>query len=168
MEKSKNNKEQESEEMKKNEGTKGLVVSNSDLMDLLRPMFREGKTIRIRIKGMSMYPMLRNDRDVAAIRRTDHPAVGEVVLAEVQKGRYVLHRIISKDGDRLILMGDGNLIVREECLLSDVMGKVVQIIRNGHAIDPEKRQWRLYRWIWMRILPLKRVIFCISSFMRSK
>lgn len=154
--------------MVENKGCKEVVVSNSDLMEVLRPMLREGKSVRIRIKGMSMYPMLRDGRDVAVIRRTDIPALGEVVLAEVQKGRYVLHRIIGKEGDRLILMGDGNLIASEECMLRDVMGKVVMIMRNGREVDPEKRIWRLYRWIWMRIWPLKRIIFCICKFMRSK
>ena len=68
--------------------------------------------------------------------------VGDMLLVRLD-GRYVLHRCIRKDGNRLTLMGDGNLVGTESCTTDDVLGTVVGIIRNGKEHKPgDGRLWR--------------------------
>ena len=57
-----------------------------------------------------------------------------MVLALVEderaKGKhYVIHRIVSIDDNRVILMGDGNLVLREHCDRGDVCAKVLQVLK---------------------------------------
>ena len=88
--------------------------------------------------------------------------VGDVVLAWVDDGRYVVHRIIRISGDEVTLMGDGNLAGTEHCRLADVNAKAT------HVVDAKERQHYLYTpWrcraakMWWRLRPIRRYILAI-------
>ena len=110
----------------------------------------EGHSVRIRLKGQSMFPLLRNERDEVVLypchEHDLHPM--DVVLFRYQ-GRHVLHRILRREGDWLYLRGDGSYVAKEECAVSDVVGKVHEIIRpSGKVIPVDAWQWRLSSKLW--------------------
>ena len=58
------------------------------------------------------------------------------------RGKHVLHRIICREGERLLIQGDGSIVAKEECTVDDVVGKVVQICRpSGKEIPVGSWQW---------------------------
>lgn len=129
------------------------VISNDILFAAVKELVDEGKSVTIRPKGNSMLPFIRSDRDNVTLERVTRPLeVGDIVLFSY-KGKYVLHRIYSLDGERLTLMGDGNLLAREHCTQADVVGIVTMIIKeNGRRVKPGKaRAWRalepVRRWL---------------------
>ena len=129
------------------------VISNDILFAAVKDLVDEGKSVTIRPKGESMLPFIRSDRDNVTLERVTRPLeVGDIVLFRY-KGKYVLHRIYSIDGDGLTIMGDGNIIGQEHCSASDVIGIVTEITKeNGHRVKPGKaRMWRalkpLRRWL---------------------
>lgn len=110
----------------------------------------EGHSVRIRLKGQSMFPLLRNERDEVVLypchENELHPM--DVVLFRYQ-GRHVLHRILRREGDWLYLRGDGSYVAKEECMVTDVVGKVHEIIRpSGKVIPVDAWQWRLSSKLW--------------------
>ena len=95
------------------------------------------KTATINLRGRSMRPFLEHERDKALLALPkEAPRKGDAVLAEISPGHYVLHRIVSIDGDRLTLRGDGNLS-DEHCTTADVRALAVGFLRKGRQ-QPDK------------------------------
>ena len=109
-----------------------------------------------------MRPFLEPDRDVGLLTKPSEPKVGQPVLAEVQPGRYVLHRIVAIKGEDLLLRGDGNEHC-EQCKVSDIRAGVLGFYRKGRdkmdSVDGWK--WRSYSWVWTHI-PLKLRMYLLS------
>lgn len=136
------------------------VISNDILFAAVKDLVDEGKSVTIRPKGDSMLPFIRSERDSVTLLKPDRPLeVGDIVLFRY-KERYVLHRIYAIDGERITLMGDGNLVGTEHCTASDVIGLVTEIIKeNGRSIKPGKgRAWRALRPVRRWLLAIYRRI----------
>lgn len=110
----------------------------------------EGNSVRFRMKGQSMFPLLRNGVDEVVL----YPCMEEelqpmdVVLFRYQ-GKHVLHRIFHREGGWLYLQGDGSFVAKEKCTTADVVGKVQKIIRpSGGMIGVDEWRWRLLSRLW--------------------
>ncbi len=83
--------------------------------------------------------------------------VGDPVLAEIEEGHYVLHRIRKIEGDNVTLMGDGNLHC-EYCKTSDFRCGVIGFIRKSRLrVDrTDGLKWRAYSWFWVKFTFMRR------------
>lgn len=125
-----------------------------------------GRSVRFRLKGDSMFPLLRNDRDEVVL----YPCAEEelkpmdVVLFRY-RGRHLLHRIIRKDGNRLLIQGDGSYVAKEECQVCDVIGKVHAVVRpSGKMIAVDNWRWRLPSYLWKMVGPLRGTLLRVLRF----
>lgn len=112
----------------------------------------EGRSVQFRLKGYSMFPLLRNEREEVVLSPCQENELRpmDVVLFRYQ-GKHVLHRIIRREGSKLYIQGDGSFVAKEECLTSDVVGKVCIVVRpSGKHIDVNSWQWRLPSTMWRR------------------
>lgn len=134
-------------------------MNNAELFPKLIALMEQGHTISLTLRGFSMRPFLEDKRDIAELRMATNPQVGEPVLAEVSPRHYVLHRLISIDGENVTLLGDGNL-APEYCKYSDIKAQVVGFYRKGRkTMDMlDGRKWRYYSWVWMKLRPIRRWI----------
>jgi hypothetical protein len=133
--------------------TEKRVIPNEILLGEVTSLLAEGQEVVLLTKGGSMMPFLRSERDSVALRKLEKVEVGDIVLAHLGGGRYVLHRIIAIDGDNVILMGDGNIKGTESCLKSDISGTVVRILKaSGKEYVPGKGRW------WRALKPFRRYI----------
>lgn len=135
---------------------KKMVIPNEILLGEVSDMLANGMEVIIMTKGNSMLPFIRGDRDSVRLRKMDTLAIGDIVLAEIAKGRYVLHRVLEMDGDRITLMGDGNLYGTEKCLTTDIKGTVTAIITP----DGSEKKITSGR-IWRKLKPFRRIILAI-------
>lgn len=141
-----------------------LELPNDKFLPLVREAVARGEHAVIAVKGFSMRPFLEHQRDKVQLGPWTELNIGDAILAEISPGHFVLHRIIRRDGDRLTLMGDGNIRGTEECSITDVCGVVEKYIRpGGHVLlasDPHlQRRIRL----WRRLLPIRRGLLFIYS-----
>ena len=71
-------------------------------------------------------------------------------------GRYILHRVIKIEGEKITMMGDGNVRGTEACSKSDVLGTVVQIVApSGKVRIPGKGR------LWKALRPVRRYLLAI-------
>lgn len=156
---------------------KQISVPNAELFSEAGRLLSEGKEVTILARGNSMLPFIRGGVDkvtlasVPAAGRQDGGGVpgtqagiapGDILLCEISPGHFVLHRLIRIDGERLTLMGDGNLRGVEHCMRAHVIARAVRIIRpDGSSADccspSELRKARL----WRRLLPLRRILLAV-------
>ncbi len=132
-------------------------IENSVLFPEICKLLDEGHTVTLGLKGFSMRPFLENNRDKAVLIKGDGLRKGEPVLAEVAPGHYVLHRLVKIDGDKLTLLGDGNL-TPEHCRRDDVKAHVIGFYRKGNTeLDSiGGHKWKVYSWWWTRLRPIRR------------
>lgn len=139
--------------------TKRIHMENSILFPIVIGELEKGHTAKINLKGFSMRPFLETERDCALLTSPKSPKVGDPVLAEIEPGHYVLHRIIAIDGDAVTLLGDGNLGT-EHCRLCNIKASVIGFYRKGRkTMDrTDGWKWKIYSWVWMRLRPIRRYL----------
>lgn len=122
----------------------------------------EGVSVTFPVKGYSMLPFIIGGRESVILQKPQVVRLGDVVLAWVDDCRYVVHRVIGIEGERVILMGDGNIVGVEHCLLSDVKALAT------HVVDAKGRKHDLYApWrqrasrLWWQMRPVRRYILAI-------
>ena len=91
-------------------------IPNEILLPEVARLIKEGHTVTITVRGNSMNPFLvdRRDRVTLGDFTTEQLQPGVAVLARDLTERIVFHRIIRRNGNILILQGDGNLAQTEE------------------------------------------------------
>lgn len=146
--------------------TQTIEMPNAILIEEVRRLIQEGRSVTMRVKGNSMRLFLGNNRDDVRLEAIAPEAIRrfDVVLAEVSPKFYVIHRVIRREGDMLILKGDGNLYQTERCQATDVIGVVTAFYRKGR-IRPDLAsglKWRLYSRLWLLLSPLRRVILGVA------
>ena len=131
------------------------VVANEVLLEDAAALMNEGREVTLKPLGCSMLPFICGGRDSVRLKKMPSVAVGDMLLVRLEGPRYVLHRLIAIDGDRLTLMGDGNLAGTETCTKADVLGTVVAIERGNRVVKPGNGLW------WRRLKPFRRYILGI-------
>lgn len=149
-----------------------LHMANEVFLPEVSALVRAGHKVRFHVRGDSMRPFIESDRDAAILSLAADYGKGDVVLAEVAPGHFVLHRIDSirhADGtavqghtaepDAVVtLRGDGNPRGTERCRLEHLHATVKSWVRRGHEVSTSSAEWRCYSWWWTRLLPVRRYL----------
>ena len=125
-------------------------------------LVQEGVTVTFPVTGQSMLPFIIGGKESVILHAPGLTAVGDVVVARVDGNRYVVHRIINIDGDRVTLMGDGNVKGTEHCLLKDVKARVTHVVSADNKKRDLYSRWRVRAaklWYWLR--PIRRYLLAI-------
>ena len=142
-----------------------VIVSNAALIGETKRLLEKGIKVTLKVKGNSMLPFIHGNRDSVELISSNTYQAGDIVLAEVKKDHFVLHRIISIDGNEpdssVVLMGDGNIKGTEKCQRKDLIGKVECIYKKNKQIDPNSEKERKKARQWQRLLPIRRWILAI-------
>lgn len=137
------------------------VLPNDLLLGEVSRLVEEGEAVTLMTKGVSMLPFIVGGRDSVVLEKPEEPEPGMIVLAEVSKGIYVLHRIIAVEGDKVTLMGDGNLAGVERCRKEDVKAVAVRILKPGKEIDINGKSHQRHARMWKSLLPVRRWILAV-------
>lgn len=145
-----------------------ITVDNAELLPQVIRLIDEGHTVTLPLRGFSMRPFLEDGRDKALLAAVDNLMVNDVVLAEVTRQRYVLHRVVDINGQKVTLRGDGNLGT-EECTVSDIKAKACGFYRKGNnTLDSvNSRKWKIYTALWTRLLPIRRYLLFAYRVLRK-
>lgn len=137
---------------------KKLTISKEVMMEEIRALISEGRTVSITAKGYSMNPFIRHLEDQITIGPYEDSQLkkGAAVLALTTTGNYVLHRIIKRRDGLLTLNGDGNVGIIEEATTENVIGIMYSVRRNGREYPADGLIWKAYSWIWMLARPFRR------------
>ncbi len=146
---------------------KPLILPNKELLREVELQLSQGQPVRIHPRGHSMFPFIREDSDEIILSPIDSPRVGQIVMAHLKNERYVVHRIIAKEGSNLVLMGDGNVSGTEECTEKEIIGKVDTVIRNGRRLSPESRWEQQKSRFWLILRPLRKYVLYVVRYFCS-
>ena len=138
------------------------MKDNESIEEAIR-LVREGVNVTLPVNGNSMLPFIIGGKESVILHSPGGIVdVGDVVLAWVDGNRYVVHRIIKLDYDRVTLMGDGNVAVTEHCRLNDIKARVTHVVDAKDRTHYLYNRWRMLGakvWYWLR--PIRRYLLAI-------
>ena len=145
---------------------KTLTIDKAIMMEEIRTLISEGKTVSLTVKGHSMSPFIVHLRDQLTLGPFKDEDVKPRAVALVRDihGNHLIHRIIKRKGNKVLLQGDGNVGLQEVAEISDVIALVYSIERKGHSYSVFPKPcliWRIYSRIWLWLTPLRRYLLAI-------
>ena len=117
-----------------------------------------------RIVGVSMNPLLRQDRDLITVLRNDLAPKDtngrfhkhDVVLYKRHSdGAYVLHRIVEVREKDYVILGD-NCVKREYGITDeDILGVMTSFVRDGKTVQVTDPLYKAYVELWCALEPFR-------------
>ncbi len=138
-----------------------LTIPNSIFFAEVESHISGGRSVVIPVKGYSMLPFIRDGRDSVELVGCKELKVGDIALAKLGNGNFVLHRVWETDGGKVVLMGDGNIAGKEVCRHSDIIGVASRIFRGKRVIDCTSAAYLRNVKIWRGLLPIRRYILAV-------
>ena len=137
------------------------IILPNEFLVLAEEELKSGKSVTILADGASMDPFIKGGKDHSIV--VPWPENSEMELWKAymfrHNGKYIIHRYIGNKGDKLIMMGDGNLELTEEVSRGDIIGLLKNIKRHdGKIIDATNKRWMRKGRIWNRLLPFRRYL----------
>lgn len=129
---------------------KSKTIKNNLFFEEAAKRIAEGERVRIRAKGNSMLPMIRDGKDEVVLEKTNEQSFqkGNLLLARLKEDIFILHRVKKANNTHLILQGDGNVSLIETCTPQDIIAEATTVIRKGKAIRKGSFMWNMYRYLW--------------------
>lgn len=137
---------------------KTIVKDKALMMEEIRELISEGRTVSLTVKGNSMNPFLVSMRDQMTLGpwKDEDIRKGCVALVKDNRNNYLIHRIIERNGNSVTLLGDGNVGFTETATFDNIIGVMYSVTRKGRVWTTESVVWRLYSWFWMFLTPVRR------------
>lgn len=112
-----------------------------------------GGSVRLDIRGTSMMPLLRSERDAVLLKKAENIVKYDVVLFKKKDGKIALHRIVDIKDDTYTIIGDNqykfDYAVSKEALIA----KAVEFHRGNHRIG--ETTIRVFGLMWYATYPLR-------------
>ncbi len=119
---------------------------------------RDGKLVYTN-KGVSMMPLLRQDQDLLVIEKCDPSALKKydavLFVRKNQRKNYVLHRILKVNPDGSYWIVGDHCSSGERVEPEQILGKLVQIKRNGKTIELTDKGYLFYVHLWCDFYPIR-------------
>jgi len=145
------------------------VIPTEEYFGIVKQQLAMDGSASVRVTGCSMKPFLFPVRDTVVIVPPKDIAVGDVVLFDTCRGRYILHRVTRVGEKDFDMRGDNTANGEFRLPRALLVGVVSSAYRNGRQIDRGSRAWRAYAvlaplhnaWgkVWRRIRPVAAKIY---------
>ena len=112
-----------------------MIIDNDTFFADVLQVLDQGKRVTIPVKGFSMLPFIRGGKDLVVLEKADgNLRADDIVLFHLGPragGRYVMHRILSIDGEAVDIMGDGVPKYHEHVLRNQIYAKAWKSCAGG-------------------------------------
>ena len=133
-------------------------ISKEELFKGVSELIAQGELVTITIKGYSMNPFLFHTRDQITLGPWTDKDIRKGTVAFVRdiRGNILIHRIIKRKGNIIILEGDGNIGQKEKATLDGIAGIMHSVTRKNRTYTSKSFVWRMYSWLWAILRPVRR------------
>lgn len=113
---------------------------------IIRMSFETGSTIRIKITGLSMWPLVGSGAMLGI--RPDRREIkkGDIILFRLSE-RMIAHRVINTSPNIFTTKGDASIFFDPHVQLRDIIGRAVFIENGGRRTNIDTGIWRLLNCI---------------------
>lgn len=145
------------------------VVDTNEYVSVLRELAEEGRVVSMLIAGSSMSPFLCHNRDYIYFTKPDRELRrGDMVFYQRDTGQYVMHRIYKRKKDDYYMVGDAQTQIEGPLRGDQIFARIIKVKRKGRIIEPGNFWWEFFEHVWIRIIPLRKVIEKLYSLWGQK
>ena len=145
------------------------VVDTNEYVSVLRELAEEGRVVSMLIAGSSMSPFLCHNRDYIYFTKPDRELRrGDMVFYQRDTGQYVMHRIYKRKKDGYYMVGDAQTQIEGPLRRDQIFARIIKVKRKGRIIEPGNFWWEFFDHVWIRIIPLRKVIEKLYSLWGQK
>lgn len=150
--------------------TKTRILPPEVLLEEYRKLLEDAhiESLPLVITGNSMRPFLIDGRDTVHLSRLTRPLRrGDAVLYRRKNGKYVFHRVyrVSKDG--ITMLGDAQTIPEPGIQPDQIIAIMTSAERKGKPISPGSFWWEFFAKIWIRIVPIRKILCAVYALIRK-
>ncbi len=127
--------------------------SIADMAPVIYEIVSAGGSVRLDVKGNSMMPLLRSERDAVLLKKADDVKLYDVVLFRKKNGRYALHRIVDIKNDTFTIIGDNQYSFDYSIDKASLIAKAVEFHRGSKRIS--EKASRRFGAAWHFIYPVR-------------
>lgn len=135
------------------------IISFVTIAPLLSEILAESGSVEITTTGNSMCPMLHDRKSRVRLAKPEQLQKGDLPLYRRDNGAYVLHRIVSVNGDILTCCGDAQWHLERGIRTDQVLAVVTDFTWKDRWVSCDSLLYRLYWRIWVFIRPLRHLVF---------
>lgn len=140
--------------------------SINDLVPLITECIKAGKSVKMRVTGVSMLPLLADRRDSVVLGAAKKIHRYDIVLHRRKSGQYILHRVIKIKDGVLTIAGDFELEKEYPVYTSQVIARAEGFERKGKYYSCKSLVYRLYSAVWVAIFPFRHKAIRLISAVR--
>ena len=145
------------------------VVDTNEYVTVLRELAGEGRVVSMLIAGSSMSPFLCHNRDYIYFTKPDRELRrGDMVFYQRDTGQYVMHRVYKRKKDGYYMVGDAQTQIEGPLRGDQIFARIIKVKRKGRIIEPGNFWWEFFEHVWIRIIPLRKVIEKLYSLWGQK
>ena len=145
------------------------VVDTNEYVTVLRELAEEGRVVSMLIAGSSMSPFLCHNRDYIYFTKPDRELRrGDMVFYQRDTGQYVMHRIYKRKKEGYYMVGDAQTQIEGPLRRDQIFARIIKVKRKGRIIEPGNFWWEFFEHVWIRIIPLRKVIEKLYSLWGQK
>ncbi|MGE5403943.1 MAG: S24/S26 family peptidase [Candidatus Saccharibacteria bacterium] len=140
-------------------------VKAAELFPLISELIQQGQSARLVVSGSSMYPFLRDGIDSVELVKGNFDDLkrGDIVMIQRLDGTYVMHRIIKKDKDSFVMVGDAQEWLEGPISREQMVAVVTAIWRKEEKISCSSTGWKLLSELWLILLPFRYFILRVFN-----
>ena len=132
----------------------------ASLSPIMEEILSQGGAVELTVTGSSMYPMLRHKVSrVKLFRAEGELPVGTLPLYRRDNGAFVLHRIVSREGETYTCCGDNQWVLEPGIRPDQIVAVMTEFARGDKWHPADSFGYRLYWRFWVGIRPLRRLVF---------
>lgn len=143
-------------------------VGMAHLAPLFSEVIESGKTVKFKVVGNSMYPMLRNEVDSVVLGSAEKLSKHDIPFYRRKNGEYILHRIVKAESGSFSCAGDNQLEIEHPVTKEQIIGKVVGFYRRDKYISCNNFIYRCYSFLWINFKFVRPVFFILRKLRRRK
>ncbi len=133
------------------------------LYPLIEESISNGGSVKIKVSGFSMYPLISSRRDSVLLTRAEKIKVGDVPFYRRSDGSFILHRIVGKKNGAYMLRGDYEQKIEYPIYPEQIVAVAKGFYRKERYIDCNSFLYRLYKVFWMNTVFIRPVMLKILA-----
>ncbi|WP_160676069.1 S24/S26 family peptidase [Clostridium sp. C8-1-8] len=133
------------------------TIKSEVLLPVIKGILNEGRSARITVTGMSMYPFLRENIDSVELSNINPKTIkkGDIVMVLRDTNEYVMHRVIKVEEGSFYMIGDAQEDIEGPLRFNQIFAKVNAIWRQNKRIEVENLLLKFMARIWLVLRPFR-------------
>ena len=141
-------------------------VGVAEMAPVIKESLAKGNDVRLLVRGVSMHPLLQNERDFVVISPATSVKKRDIAFFERENGICVLHRVVKIRKNGFYCAGDNQVTVEGPIGLDRLLGVVTVLVRNGKELSVKNAKYRLYSFVWTALRPIRRPVVSVLRFFK--